>query len=97
MKRRNFIITTGLASMSLGMKTIGIKKEITTAGDIHEYLRGLYSVRENSVDQIIIGDPDTKIKKVGTCWMGYSKPLKQHPEKDESQICFFMMMNSFSQ
>jgi putative NIF3 family GTP cyclohydrolase 1 type 2 len=76
MKRREFIITTGLASMSLSMKPADIMKEIETAGDLHNYLRSLHSVRENSVDKIIIGDPDTKINKAGTAWMPYSKTLK---------------------
>ena len=77
MKRRDFIITTGLASMSLGISPRNIEIEITTAGDLQKYLRSLYTINEPSVDRIIIGDPDTKIKKAGTAWMPYLKTLKK--------------------
>jgi putative NIF3 family GTP cyclohydrolase 1 type 2 len=76
MKRRDFIVTTGLASMSLRLNTIETGNDILTARDLHQYLRGLYSVREPSVDRIIIGDPETKIKKAGTTWTPYLKTLK---------------------
>ena len=65
MKRRDFIITTGLASMSFSMNPVNIEREIITARNLQDYLRDLYAVKEPSVDRIIIGDPDTKIKKVG--------------------------------
>lgn len=51
-----------------------------TAGELAAYLRDLCgtAVNENeTVDKIIIGDPDTEIKKVGTCWMAYFDVLKQ--------------------
>src|SRR5665648_61506 len=76
MKRRDFIMTTGLASMSLGINPLSIETNISTAGDLQKYLRGLYTVREPSVDRIIIGNPETKIKKVGTAWTPYLKTLK---------------------
>ena len=77
MKRRDFIITTGLASISLGFNVPGTEVKVTTAGDLQKYLRSLYSVPEPSVDRIIIGDPGTKIKKVGTAWTPYFKTLKE--------------------
>lgn len=76
MKRRDFIITTGLASMSLSFKNFGKKEEISTAADLQRYLRSLRFVGEPSVDRIIIGNPDTKIKRVGTVWTPYLKSLK---------------------
>ena len=69
-------MTTGLASMSLSVYPMNMGKDIRTAGDLQKYLRSLYSVDEPSVDRIIIGDPDTKIKKAGTAWMPYFKTLR---------------------
>ncbi len=77
MRRRDFIMTTGLASMSFSIYPMNMKYDIITAGDLQKYLRNLYPVREPSVDRIIIGDPKTKIKKVGTAWTPYLKTLKK--------------------
>ncbi|MEN8230294.1 MAG: Nif3-like dinuclear metal center hexameric protein [Bacteroidota bacterium] len=79
MKRREFIATSGLATMGLTLNGMPGKR-ITTAADLHEYLRSLYTIKEPSVDRIIAGDPDTKIKKVGTCWMPYFKTLRKAKE-----------------
>lgn len=76
MKRRDFIIATGLASMSLRNYPGNMGNDIRTAGDLQKYLRSLHTVREPSVDRIIIGNPDTKIKKAGTAWTPYFKTLK---------------------
>jgi putative NIF3 family GTP cyclohydrolase 1 type 2 len=76
MKRRDFIITTGLASISFGHNSGNTVEEVITAGDLQKYLRNLCPVREPSVDRIIIGDPDTRIKKAGTAWTPYFKTLK---------------------
>jgi putative NIF3 family GTP cyclohydrolase 1 type 2 len=76
MRRRDFIMTTSLASMSIGMLPVINENDIITAGDLQKYLRSLCSVREPSVDRIIIGNPDTKIKKAGTVWTPYFKTLK---------------------
>lgn len=86
MKRRDFIITTGLASMSLSFKTFVRKEEITTAADLQRYLRSLYFVGEPSVDRIIVGNPDTKIKRVGTVWTPYLKSLKKAVNQDINVI-----------
>jgi putative NIF3 family GTP cyclohydrolase 1 type 2 len=77
MIRRDFIKTTGIASMSLGFCTPGFVADVNTAGDLQKYLRGLHPVREPSVDRIIIGDPGTRIKKVGTAWTPYFATLKK--------------------
>jgi putative NIF3 family GTP cyclohydrolase 1 type 2 len=81
MKRRDFIITTGLASMSLSYKAPLNDKDIITAGDLQNFLRSLCSVREPSVDRIITGDPGTKIKKAGTAWTPYFRTLKDAVSK----------------
>jgi putative NIF3 family GTP cyclohydrolase 1 type 2 len=77
MKRRDFILTASLASMAFNIQNEYYGKDIKTAGDIQNYLRGLFPVREPSVDRIVIGDPGTMIKKAGTAWMPYFKTLKE--------------------
>ena len=50
-----------------------------TAGELAIYLRNLcggYVEEKDTVDKVIIGDPDTEIKKVGTCWMPYFETIK---------------------
>jgi len=82
MKRRDFIITTGLASISFGISAFGTGEEIITADDLQKYLRSLYPVGEPSVDRIIIGDPDTRIRKAGTVWTPYLKILEKAVSQD---------------
>lgn len=76
MRRRDFIITTGLASLSFSFNNDNTEQNVVTADDLQKYLRSLCPVREPSVDRIIIGDPVTKIKKAGTVWTPYFKTLK---------------------
>ncbi len=76
MKRREFLLTTGLASVALNYGFANKRREIITAGDLHAYLRSLYEIKKLSVDRIIIGDSGTKIKKAGTVWTPYFKTLK---------------------
>jgi len=47
------------------------------AKDVNVYLRSLEEVYEPSVDKIIIGDPETVVKKIGTCWMPYWDTCKK--------------------
>ena len=82
MQRRDFFKTTGLAALSLGFNSIGAGEAIITAADLQRYLRGLYPVREPSVDRIVIGDPDTKIRKAGTVWTPYFNTLKDAVRQD---------------
>jgi putative NIF3 family GTP cyclohydrolase 1 type 2 len=76
MKRRKFLIATGLASVSFNMGFANMGGKIITAADLQNYLRRLYAVKEPSVDRIIIGDPETRIIKVGTAWTPYFTTLK---------------------
>ena len=78
MKRRDFIITAGLGSISLYANPACVRTriKIRTAADLNAYLRSLYPI-EPSVDRIIVGDPEIIIKKVGTVWMPYFKTLKE--------------------
>ena len=83
MKRRAFIINTSmvsLGSMTLGIQACSPKSNIVSAGDMQEYLRSLHEVSEPSVDRIVIGDPETKILKAGTCWQPYFSTLRKAKE-----------------
>lgn len=78
MKRREFILSTSLASAGsavLGVHSAFPKEGISTAADMQKYLRSLHKVAEPSVDRIVIGDPATVIRKVGTCWQPYFHTL----------------------
>lgn len=77
MKRRNFLINTGLASVAVGFTPYYKIDKIETAQDLQNYLRSLTEVDEPSVDRIVIGDPNTKIKKIGTAWTPYFSTLKE--------------------
>ena len=48
-----------------------------TAQDLLNYLLTLAEVPEATVDRIIYGSPDTKIKKIGTCWISSLANLKK--------------------
>ena len=84
MKRRDFIIGTSLVSLgslSLGLQANPPQHGILTAADMQEYLRSLHEVSEPSVDRIVIGDPLTRISKVGTCWQPYFSTLRKAREQ----------------
>lgn len=83
MIRRDFLSKTTLttaATAFLGPKLFASDTSIKTAGELNEFLRSLHKVNEPSVDRIIIGDPETKITKVGTCWMPFMHTLKKAKE-----------------
>ena len=83
MKRREFILSTSLASAGsavLGVHSVLPKEGISTAADMQKYLRSLHKVAEPSVDRIVIGDPATVIRKVGTCWQPYFLTLRRARE-----------------
>ena len=56
-----------------------LSKEVQSlkAIDVHHYLRSLCEVSEPSVDRIVIGDPETKVTKIGTAWMPYWKTCRE--------------------
>ena len=73
MTRTEFLQLAGLSAGSL-LVPDGIfaqQSAVRTAADLQAYLRTLKEVPEPSTDRIIVGDPATVIKKVGTCWMPY--------------------------
>jgi putative NIF3 family GTP cyclohydrolase 1 type 2 len=89
MNRRDFLYIAGANSLSLALAknvfaetdSTPVKKENLTAKDLNDYLRSLWKVSEPSVDRIIIGDPDTVVKKIGTCWMPDWETCRKAVEK----------------
>ena len=87
MDRRKFVSSAGLGAIYAtfhGNKMFGaemesglIGKKDVKASDVNRYLRSLCEVSEPSVDRIIIGDPDTPVKKIGTAWMPYWSTCKE--------------------
>jgi putative NIF3 family GTP cyclohydrolase 1 type 2 len=80
MDRKDFLKSSFLSALgvSLVSKAHGwniadihgdLSSEITTAHDLNLFLRSLAEVEEPSVDRIVIGNPGTKIRKIGTCWL----------------------------
>lgn len=51
------------------------------ASDLNAYLKSLAPEREKTVDRIIIGDPGTVVKKIGTAWMPYWATCRQAVEQ----------------
>lgn len=83
MERRDFVKFLGInafavsVSSSLLASSMNQKADGLTVSDLNNYLRSLHEVGENSVDRIIIGDPNAQVTKIGTCWMPYWKTLKE--------------------
>ena len=40
-----------------------------TAAQLQSFLTSMVKLKPDTVDKIIIGDADTKVRKIGTCWM----------------------------
>jgi len=47
------------------------------AKDVAAHLRSLAEVAEPSVDRIVIGDPETEVLDIGTCWLPYWETCRQ--------------------
>ena len=83
MRRRKFMRMTGLGTAATMLSASQISycnMNNTTAEDLNSYLRSIIEVDEPSVDRIVIGDPGTKITRIGTAWMPYWKTLKKAVE-----------------
>jgi putative NIF3 family GTP cyclohydrolase 1 type 2 len=63
-----------------GIPPIGNNMEGLTASGLQKFLVSHIRLPEKTVDRIIIGDPSTKIKKIGTCWMPYQETCKKAVE-----------------
>jgi putative NIF3 family GTP cyclohydrolase 1 type 2 len=81
MKRRKFVGTAGISAIGIhafpDRLFAGHPSVVQTARDLQAYLRALIAVDEPSVDKVIVGDPDTKITRIGTAWMPYWSTLKE--------------------
>jgi len=53
------------------------QNSVESARDLNDYLRSLIEVDEPSVDKVIVGDPDTRITRIGTAWMPYWDTLRE--------------------
>src|SRR6187549_3621986 len=51
------------------------------ASDLNTYLHSLAQIPEKTVDRIIIGNPDTRVAKIGTAWMPYWKTCREAIEQ----------------
>jgi putative NIF3 family GTP cyclohydrolase 1 type 2 len=51
-----------------------------TAAELQKFLVSLTQLKPETVDRFIIGDPETTIKKIGTCWMSDWKTCKKAVE-----------------
>lgn len=88
MKRRDFINKAALVAGAVSFSGSAIpepgkepeSRELTVK-DFQHYLRSLTEVQEPSVDQIIIGNPDALVKKVGTAWMPYLRTIREAIDK----------------
>ena len=81
MKRKEFIGLAASSAMAISMFPDALfarnQGRVISAKDLNDYLRSLIEVDEPSVDKVIVGDPETKITKIGTAWMPYWKTLKE--------------------
>jgi putative NIF3 family GTP cyclohydrolase 1 type 2 len=88
MKRKDFIRMTALSggylAASGAVKADNFSASENAAGlsaaDLQKFLVSLTQLKPRTVDRFIIGNPDTKIKKVGTCWMSDWKTCRKAVE-----------------
>jgi putative NIF3 family GTP cyclohydrolase 1 type 2 len=76
MIRKDFIKLTALSGAYLASNRSaraadqsGSQKMGLTAEQLQEFLTSFVKLKSDTVDRIIIGDPETIVKKIGTCWM----------------------------
>ncbi len=72
-----FMAGTGAASLAGAPAASRIRAKPLLAKDVAAYLRSLAGVEEPSVDRIVIGDPDTEVTGIGTCWLPYWETCRQ--------------------
>ncbi len=88
MDRKDFIKLAALAGGMYATSGIIEGSEISgsisgtdiSATDVQKFLISLVKLGPETVDRFIIGDPGTKIKKIGTCWMPYWETCKKAVE-----------------
>ncbi len=70
-----YFATSGV-TRSENLSIMNNSNEIS-AGDLQQFLVSLTQLKPKTVDRIIIGDPEIKVKKIGTCWMPYWETCKK--------------------
>lgn len=88
MKRKDFIKMSAMTGSYFAASILtkanneekGIKSAGMTAAELQKFLISLTLLKPGTVDRFIIGDPETKIKKAGTCWMSDWKTCKKAVE-----------------
>jgi len=88
MKRKDFIrltaITGGYLATSGAVagneRSVSNSSKGITAAELQKFLVSLTQLKPRTVDRFIIGNPDTAIKKIGTCWMSDWKTCKKAVE-----------------
>jgi putative NIF3 family GTP cyclohydrolase 1 type 2 len=81
MERRDFLEKISFAGIATCLNLPDLSGPVKTALDLQNYLRSLIVVDEPSTDRIIIGDPETKIRKIGTCWMPHWELCREAVQK----------------
>jgi putative NIF3 family GTP cyclohydrolase 1 type 2 len=88
MKRKDFIRLAAIMGGYLSTYGAAAGKEPSevvhsngmTAAELQKFLVSLTQLKPGTVDRFIIGDPDTTIKKIGTCWMSDFKTCRKAVE-----------------
>lgn len=87
MIRKDFIKMATLAGGYLATSGAGAKSTEAaygaagiSAAELQKFLVSLTELKPRTVDRFIIGDPSTKIKKIGTCWMSDWKTCRKAVE-----------------
>jgi putative NIF3 family GTP cyclohydrolase 1 type 2 len=88
MIRKDFIKFAAMAggyfaasgNIAEGIPPFESNMEGLTASGLQKFLVSFIKLPEKTVDRIIIGDPSTKIKKIGTCWMPYQETCQKAVE-----------------
>ena len=88
MKRKDFIRMTALSGGYIAASGIANGDNSSpsenatgiSAADLQKFLVSLTQLKPKTVDRFIIGNPETEIKKVGTCWMSDWKTCRKAVE-----------------
>jgi putative NIF3 family GTP cyclohydrolase 1 type 2 len=82
MIRKDFIklaAMSGAYLASTGKSGSGIARTYGNSGltvtQLQQFLTSMVALKPDTVDRIIIGNPDTVVKKIGTCWMSDSDTI----------------------
>jgi putative NIF3 family GTP cyclohydrolase 1 type 2 len=88
MIRKDFIkltaVTGGLLAASRvtqgGSRSPQVSASDLTVAGLQQFLVSLIPLKPKTVDRLIIGDPESRVKKIGTCWMPYWETCKKAVE-----------------